>query len=86
MSSFILSSKQVEISKHFSMKNPNWGKVPFKLSLLKTPNIINCIGNLECKKTKFYSYGDHILFLCKVLNSDFNNNLKPLLYFNSKYL
>ena len=82
----ILSNKQVEISKHFARNHPDWGKVPFKLSLLKIPNINKCIGNLECKKIKFYSYGDHILFLCEVLNSNYNDNLKPLLYFNSKYL
>ena len=34
----ILSNKQVEISKHFARNHPDWGKVPFILSLLKIFN------------------------------------------------
>tara|TARA_B100001250_G_C19451698_1_gene636264 strand:- start:102 stop:572 length:471 start_codon:yes stop_codon:yes gene_type:complete len=82
----ILSNKQKNISKIFSNKNLKWEKAPFKLSKYKTPIIKNCLSNLECEKIKVLLQGDHFIFICKVLNSSYNKNLKPLLYFNSKYI
>jgi len=97
----ILSSKQIKLSNYFakknpkwpefpfkvgSYKNPKWPEFPFKVGSYKTPNFSNCLANLECKKTKYLSQGDHVLFIGEVLNLSYNNNLKPLLYFNSKYM
>ena len=82
----ILSSKQIKLSNYFAKKNPKWPEFPFKVGSYKTPNFSNCLANLECKKTKYLSQGDHVLFIGEVLNLSYNNNLKPLLYFNSKYM
>ena len=37
-------------------------------------------------RPKSFKEGDHILFICKVLNASFKEKIKPLLYFDSKYL
>ena len=53
---------------------------------MKAPIINNCIANLECKKIKYIKEGDHIIFLCEVLSVKSNNKMKPLIYFNSKFI
>ena len=84
----ILNKKQINISKNFAEKNAPWNKtdVSYYFSKNKTPIIKNCLANLECKKIKFLIEGDHIIFICKVISFTYNDKLKPLLYFNSKYI
>ena len=82
----ILSNKQKKISKYFSKKKVTWGKFSTILSKNKVPLIDNAIVNLECKKIKTYKSGDHIIFICKVENLNIIDNLKPLIYYNNKYL
>ena len=48
--------------------------------------IKDCVANLHCKKNKVIKEGDHFLFICKILEIQFDNIKKPLIYFNSKYL
>ena len=49
------------------------------------PIINNCISNLDCNIIEKIKKGDHIIFVCKVTRVTNNDNLKPLIYFNSKY-
>ena len=82
----ILSNKQAEISINFAKKNANWENIPHLTSKLGTPFIKNCVANIECINLKSFKEGDHILFICKVQNATYKNKIKPLLYFDSKYL
>ena len=82
----ILSNKQKNISKIFSNKNLKWNYASFNKGKYSTPIIDNCLANLECKKLKILSQGDHYIFICKVISATYNKKLKPLLYFNSQYL
>ena len=81
----ILSSKQKNLSDNFASSTPNLENINFIEGKNKTPIIPNCIANLECKLTDKIKKGDHIIFICKILELQFNDKLKPLLYFNSKY-
>ena len=81
----ILSSNQVSISDHFAKKNSKWNKVKYKLGRLDTPIISNCLANLECARIKTLTAGDHIIFICEIKNVAYNNKIKPLVYYNSKY-
>ena len=81
----ILGKNQTDISNIFAKKDPKWKKVNFDLGEFKTPIIKNCLANLECKKTKLLMKGDHIIFICEVLNASFNDKIKPLIYFDSNY-
>ncbi len=81
----ILSSKQKQISNHFSGKNPETKQIDFADGKNNTSFIRGCIANLECKLVNKIKKGDHIIFICEVLNVENNDNLKPLSYFNSKY-
>ena len=55
-------------------------------SHFKTPIIKDCLSNLECTVEKLIPMGDHIIFICKVINVLNNNKVKPLIYYNSQYL
>ena len=82
----ILSKKQINISKNFSIKESNWHHENIFFSKDNIPMIKNCIANLNCKKIKTINQGDHIIFICKVNDVLIDNNNKPLIYFNSKYI
>ncbi len=81
----ILSNKQKKISEHFSKKNPSNNDVDFFYSKHDTPLIKSCVANLECKLIEKIKRGDHIIFICRVINIKKHDRVKPLTYFNSKY-
>ena len=82
----ILGKNQTDISNIFSKKDPKWKNVNYYQGEFKTPIIKNCLANLECKKTQLLIKGDHIIFICEVLNASFKDKIKPLIYFNSNYI
>ena len=81
----ILSKKQQIISNNFAKKNPDWNEIEYDITKNGNPIIKNCVSNLDCKIIDKLKKGDHIIFVCKVLQVINNNKLKPLIYFNSKY-
>ena len=81
----ILSKKQKNISNYFSEKNPKFKKIDFFKGKNNTSIIKGCISNLECEVIEKIKKGDHIIFICKVLNVYYDDLQKPLSYFNSKY-
>ena len=81
----ILSNKQEMISNNFAKKNPNWKEIDYDVLKNGNPIIKNCVSNLDCKIVDKIKKGDHIIFICKVLQVLNNNKLKPLIYYNSKY-
>ena len=81
----ILGKNQTDISNIFAKKVPKWKKVNFYPGKFKTPIIKNCIANLDCKKSQLLMKGDHIIFICEVLNASFKEKIKPLIYFDSNY-
>ena len=81
----ILSSKQKKLSDNFALTAPNLEDIKFIEGKNKTVIIPNCIANLECELIENIKRGDHIIFICKILELQSNNKLKPLVYFNSKY-
>ena len=81
----ILSKKQKNISNYFSEKNPKFKKIDFIKGKNNTSIIRGCISNLECEVIEKIKKGDHIIFICKVLNVYYDDLQKPLSYFNSKY-
>ena len=82
----ILSKNQKNISNNFAKKQPEWLGVEYDLLKNGNPIIKNCLSNLDCKIINKIQKGDHLIFICKVINVLVNDNLKPLIYFNSKYL
>lgn len=82
----ILSKKQKKISDNFAQKIPEISEYKFIKGNFNTVLIPNCIGYLECKVIDKIKKGDHTIFICKVLNLNYKSNIKPLTYFNSKYL
>ena len=81
-----LSKKQIKISLNFAKKNSKWNDTEFFYGPFKTPIIKDCLSNLECTAEKLIPMGDHIIFICKVINVLNNNKVKPLIYYNSQYL
>ena len=81
----ILSKNQRNISNHFSKKNPSSDKINFVEINNNSSFIQDCLANLECKLIDKIKKGDHIIFINKVLGVKYNDKLKPLSYFNSKF-
>ena len=81
----ILSKNQKNISDIYSKNNPSSKNVLFLEGKNDTVLIEGCIANLECELIEKIKKGDHIIFICKVLNVEYNDKLKPLSYYNSKY-
>ncbi len=81
----ILSQKQRDISNHFSKKNPGVKNIKYFEGKNNTFFINECVANLECKLIDKIKKGDHVIFICKVINVKNNDKLKPLSYYNSKY-
>ena len=82
----ILSKNQKNISNNFAKKNPDWKDVDYEILNNGNPIIKNCLSNLDCIITNKIKKGDHIIFICKVINVSIDEKLKPLIYFNSRYL
>ena len=83
----LLSNKQKDISKYFSLKNSNWNNTKYIATKKNSiPMIKDCVANFHSKKYKVIKAGDHFLFICKILEIQIDNTKKPLIYFNSKYL
>ena len=81
----ILAKGQENISNHFSKKKPSSKQIDFYNGKNNTSLINSCIANLECKIVDKIRKGDHIIFICKVINTQHNDKLKPLSYYNSNY-
>jgi len=82
----ILGYNQKDISNNFAKKDAKWKKVTYEISEFKTPIIKNCLGNLECIRIKSLTEGDHVIFICKVINASYNSKIKPLIYYNSTFI
>ena len=82
----ILSRNQKKLSIYFSKVKPKWEGIKFFLSKNNNPLIEGSVANLNCKNIKTISQGDHIIFICKILEGQINAKLRPLVYLNSNYL
>ena len=82
----ILSKKQKRLSIYFSKIKPKWEDIKFFISKNNIPLIEGSLANLNCKKITTISQGDHIIFICQILESQVKTKLKPLVYLNSNYL
>ncbi len=81
----ILSRNQKIISNNFAKKTPDWNDVEYEILNNGNPIIKNCVANLDCEIIDKIKKGDHIIFICKVLQVLNNYKLKPLIYYNSSY-
>tara|TARA_Y100001970_G_C14194357_1_gene837204 strand:+ start:379 stop:846 length:468 start_codon:yes stop_codon:yes gene_type:complete len=82
-----LNKNQKHISINFAKKNSKWNNTDFFYTQFHTPIIKGCLANLECIIEKLIPMGDHIIFICKVINILNNSNkVKPLIYYNTNYL
>ncbi len=81
----VLSKKQKYISDNFAKNNPSWKEIEYILLKNGNPVIKKCVCNLDCKIIDKIKKGDHFIFICKVNRVINRDNLKPLIYFDSKY-
>ena len=81
----ILSKNQKLISNNFAKKSPDWKDIQYVSLKNGNPIIKNCVSNLDCKIRDRIKKGDHIIFICQVLQVINNDKLKPLIYYKSKY-
>lgn len=77
---YILSAKQTNVSNYFSLKNETKKNSIIMKNLFKYN-----LAELNCQTIKKINIGDHLFFVAKVLNFKLKNEIKPLIYFASKY-
>ena len=82
----ILSSNQKKISDYFSKKKPDTDSLDFEEINENIYFINGCIANLHCELIQKIKKGDHVIFINKVISVRYNDKLKPLSYYNSKYI
>ena len=80
-----LSKKQKILSEHFAKKRNTWGNVNSFLSENDIPLIKKSAVNLSCRKIKIAAGGDHMIFICKVIDIKIDKSVKPLMYLDNKY-
>ena len=64
-----------------------FANMPYSTKATGSPVLDDCLGYIDCKVWARYEGGDHTLFVGEVQEAAVNNdpNLKPLLFFASKY-
>ena len=82
----VLSYRQKKLSKYYAEKNNVWGSAKFFLSKKNIPLLEDSVVNLVCKKIKNISAGDHIIFICKIIELYYKDASRPLIYVNNKYI
>ena len=80
-----LSKKQKNLSQLFSNKKNLWGDTEYFLTKESIPMISNSVVNLSSKNYKTLPIGDHIIFICKIIDIKIDKSSKPLIYLNNKY-
>ena len=82
----ILSTDQKKLSQVFASKNTEkFFGVDYFLSHNEIPIIQNSHAVLCCKKEKVIKAGDHHIFICEVVETNVNHDVKPLIFYNSQY-
>jgi flavin reductase (DIM6/NTAB) family NADH-FMN oxidoreductase RutF len=64
-----------------------FANMPYSTKATGSPVLDECLGYIDCKVWARYEGGDHTLFVGEVQEASINSdaNLKPLLFFASKY-
>jgi flavin reductase (DIM6/NTAB) family NADH-FMN oxidoreductase RutF len=64
-----------------------FANMPYSTKATGSPVLDECLGYIDCKVWARYEGGDHTLFVGEVQDASINSdaNLKPLLFFASKY-
>jgi len=64
-----------------------FANIPYSSKVTGSPVLDDCLGYIDCKVWARYEGGDHTLFVGEVQEAAMSNdpNLKPLLFFASKY-
>ena len=64
-----------------------FANIPYSNKVTGSPVLDDCLGYIDCKVWARYDGGDHTLFVGEVQEAAMSNdpNLKPLLFFASKY-
>jgi flavin reductase (DIM6/NTAB) family NADH-FMN oxidoreductase RutF len=87
----ILAEHRREWSDWWAGKAPKdqdqFADIPHATKITGSPVLDDCLGYIDCKVWARYDGGDHTLFVGEVQEATVNDdpNLKPLLFFASKY-
>jgi flavin reductase len=87
----ILAEHRRDWSDWWAGKAPKGGDqfvdIPHSAKVTGSPVLDECVGYIDCKVWARYEGGDHTLFLGEVQEASVNDNpdVKPLLFFSSKY-
>jgi flavin reductase len=86
----ILTVEQEAISRYFASRDRPRGshafqEIPHRDGVTGSPILEGVAGHLECQVVQSHDVGDHIIFIGEVLDLDFDEDEKPLLFHHGRY-
>lgn len=82
----ILSEHQASLSTQFSKPLENkWVNVEFSRGLNNIPLLSETVASFESVPVAHYEGGDHIIFVCEVVNFNTDSTFLPLIFHRGKY-
>ncbi|MCE9498964.1 MAG: flavin reductase family protein [Leptospira sp.] len=85
----ILATDQENLSNRFSKPGTDRNQLihenGFALRETGSPLLNNCLASLECRTENIFEGGDHSIVAGRVIFSDSNDSLRPLLYYRRNY-
>ncbi len=82
----VLREGQEDLSIRFAKAlGDKWAGVSYEIWDTGCPILPNALAVMECKVANTYMGGDHVIFVGEVVNSEYDPDGKPLLFYRSAY-
>ena len=82
----ILTAKQRELSARFATGVADkWSNIAVGTGEHGVPLIDEALASLECKRHSIVEGGDHLVFICRIVDLGARSDNEPLLYFRGNY-
>lgn len=82
----ILTAKQRELSARFATGGADkWSNIAVRMGEHGVPLIDEALASLECERHSIVEGGDHLVFICRVVDLGARSDNEPLLYFRGNY-
>jgi flavin reductase (DIM6/NTAB) family NADH-FMN oxidoreductase RutF len=83
----VLSEDQRQLSNRFAKQSADkWSGISFDIGDSGCPLLRNTLAKIDCSRHATYDAGDHTIILGQVLDMQFQEKCRPLLFHRGQYL
>ena len=83
----VLSLEQQDLSDQFARSDEDkWENVDFPRGYGGAPLLPGAMAQFECAPYATYDGGDHVIFVCRVVQFRCDADLQPLAFFRGRYM